>query len=265
MSEDFSVVSLDNVSFAYNAAPVLENVSFTIQSGDFVSIVGPNGGGKTTLLKLMVGLLKPDHGQVLVFGQPPERVRHRIGYMTQHVQFDPQFPVTVLDVVLMGRLGNRRADHYNRADRRKAEQALELIGLSDLKDRHLGELSGGQRQRVLLARALASEPDLLLLDEPTASADIIIGGRFFEILKELSHTMNIVLVSHDLGFVAKVVNKVICVNRSLVVHPTSNITGEIIQEIYGCEVKMVRHDHQQRENGRIIMEADQGKSKGTGP
>ncbi len=248
--EEQPVIRLENVSFSYDGYPVLEDVSLTVKERDFLSIVGPNAGGKTTLLKLILGLLKPTSGTVRVFEQPPARVRSRIGYMPQHALLDPLFPVSALDVVLMGRLGNGRGlGFYGRADKEAAVEALRKVELHEVRHRSFSELSGGQRQRVLIARALVSEPELLLLDEPTANVDAVIETELYEILKELNEKMTVALVTHDLGFVSRYVKSVACVNRRVVVHPTSEITGEMINEIYGCDMHMVRHDHRCSEEG----------------
>jgi zinc transport system ATP-binding protein len=241
------VISLQNVSFAYETTPVVEDVSFTIGERQAVCMVGPNGGGKTTLMKLILGLLRPGRGEVRVFGQPPERVRLRMGYMPQHVRHDPQFPMTVLDIVLMGRLGRGGLrgtfGWHGPSDRHAALEALRQVNMEGLAHRPFSALSGGQRQRVLIARALCCQPDLLLLDEPTANVDTLEESRLFEVLQELNKRMTILLVSHDLGFVTSLVQSVICVNRRVVVHPTSQITGEAIQDIYGEEVRMIHHDN----------------------
>lgn len=239
-----TVIDFKNVTFRYEKLSILEKVSMSICEGDFISIVGPNGGGKTTLLKLMVGLLEPEIGEIKIFGQAPEKVRHKIGYMTQHLHFDTSFPISVLDVVLQGRLKPGWGFWYSKKDRNRACRALEKVDMTSMKHRHLSELSGGQQQRVLLARALASDPEILLLDEPTANVDVIIGGKFYDVLKELNKRMTIVLASHDLGFVSKLVKKVVCVNRKVVIHPTSSVDGKIIQNMYGDKMNMVRHDHQ---------------------
>ncbi len=240
------VVELRDVSFAYDGVPVLKDVNVSIGRHESVCIVGPNGGGKTTLLKLILGLLKPDAGRVRVFGEAPRRTRLRIGYMPQHVHHDPKFPVTVTDVVLMGRLGQSGLlgwlGWYGEADRRAAAEALAEVGMEDFARRPYAVLSGGQRQRVLIARALCCRPELLLLDEPTANVDTAMEARLIEVLRELNKRMTIVIVSHDLGFVSSMVRRVICVNRRVVVHPTSEITGEVIRDIYDAEVLMVRHD-----------------------
>ncbi len=242
-------VILKDVSFAYGREPILENVNLTIKHGDFASIVGPNGSGKTTLLKLFLGLVKPDTGEIQVFNNTPKKSRLQIGYMPQYAHLDVQFPVTVMDVVLMGRLGRSFGGRYSKKDREAAELALAEVELTRLAKRLFSELSGGQRQRVLIARALCCEPKLLLLDEPTSNVDPEVEEALFEILQELNKRMTILLVSHDLGFVSKVVRSVICVNRCVVVHPTSEINGTIIKDIYGGDICMIRHDHRCSEGG----------------
>jgi zinc transport system ATP-binding protein len=239
------VIEIDDLSFRFDGGPpVLENVNLRIEAGDFASIIGPNGGGKTTLVKLIIGLFKPTTGRVRVFGGPPGKARPRIGYMPQHAMMDPRFPVRAVDVVMMGRLGRGfRIATYAGADRKAANAALETVGLGASGGRPFSDLSGGQRQRVLLARALVTDPDLLLLDEPAANLDQKVEQDFFDLLKELNRHLTIVLVSHDLGFVAGFVRTVICVHREVDVHPTSELDGRRISEIYGGDVRMVHHQH----------------------
>jgi zinc transport system ATP-binding protein len=239
------VVEIDQLSYRFDGGPmVLENVNLRIEAGDFASIIGPNGGGKTTLVKLIVGLFKPTAGKVRVFGGPPGKARPRIGYMPQHAMMDPRFPVRAVDVVMMGRLGRGfRFATYAGADRTAADAALETVGLGAAGGWPFSDLSGGQRQRVLLARALVTEPELLLLDEPAANLDQKVEQDFFDLLKELNRHLTIVLVSHDLGFVAGFVRTVICVHREVDVHPTSELDGRRISEIYGGDVRMVHHQH----------------------
>ena len=242
--EQNQIVKFKDVCFAYDRAPVLEDVNFTIQERTFISIVGPNAGGKTTLLKLMLGLLKPSRGIVEVCGQTPEQARPRIGYMPQYVQFDPNFPVTVLDVVLMGRLGNgTRFGPYRKTDKDIAMEALNKLEMDKARNRPFMALSGGQRQRVLIARALTAEPELLLLDEPTANVDMAVETELFELLNTMSETITVVVVSHDLGFVSQYVQSVVCVNGRVMMHPTTAVTGEVISALYGADVRMVRHNH----------------------
>ncbi|MBI4965768.1 MAG: ABC transporter ATP-binding protein [Desulfomonile tiedjei] len=244
MSEnDASAISIKGLWFSYDSHAVLEDVNLSIPQGDFVSVVGPNGGGKTTLLKLILGLLRPTRGEVRVFGVAPGLARPRIGYMPQHSQLDSQFPATVMDVALMGRLGHeRRYGPYSRKDKQIVSGALDQVGLYGMRKQSFSSISGGQRQRLLIARALACEPDLLLLDEPAASLDMVMEGDLYELLRTLNQRLTVVMVSHDLGFVSRVVKSVICVKRKVLMHPTSEITGEIINDIYGSPMRMVRHN-----------------------
>ncbi len=238
------IVCFHDVSFAYDGAPVLEDVNLAIASGESISIIGPNGGGKTTLLRLMLGLLTPGRGEVRVFDRAPVEARRRIGYMPQHARLDPQFPVSVLDVVLMGRLGRSvRIGPYGRANHAAAMVALNRVDLDDQAARPFGDLSGGQRQRTLIARALACEPDLLLLDEPTLNLDVAAQSDLYELLHELNEAMTIVIVSHDMAFVSRFVKTVVCVNRKVDVHAAGDIAGETISEMYGRDMKMIVHDH----------------------
>lgn len=240
------VITLRDVSFFYGGTPALEDVNLSLEPREAVCIVGPNGGGKTTLVKLILGLLTPQRGEIRVFGQPPHRSRLRAGYMPQHVQHDPQFPVTVMDIVLMGRLGQGGLaglmGWHGPADRRAALDALEQVSMAEFRRRPFASLSGGQRQRVLIARALCCKPELLLLDEPTSNVDSLVEARLLDLLRELNRKMTILMVSHDLGFVSGLVDRVICVNRRVVIHPTSEMTGETIRDLYGGEVRMVHHN-----------------------
>jgi zinc transport system ATP-binding protein len=237
------VIEIRNLSFSYPQTPVLENVDLSIAAGDFVCMVGPNGGGKTTLLRLILGLLTPTRGTIRVFGRPPNEARRRIGYMPQRAELDPQFPVRAIDVVLMGRLGNGLFRPFGRADKAKAMAALEEVRLSEYARRPLATLSGGQRQRVLIARALACDPQVLLMDEPTANLDPLVQDEIDELLHGLNRRLTIVLVSHDVGFVTRHAQSVVCVNRQVFVHAASDITGESIQALYGHAVQMVQHGH----------------------
>ncbi|MBN1516857.1 ABC transporter ATP-binding protein [Candidatus Sumerlaeota bacterium] len=249
MNVSRDIVEFRNVSFSYDGKPALEDVNLTIPANEFGAIVGPNGGGKTTLLRLMLGLLKPDRGELLLFGQTPAQARMRVGYVPQHLQYDPQFPVTALDVTLMGRLRPRRFGGYTAADLEAARGALERMNLSSLERRAFSALSGGERQRALIARALACEPELLLLDEPAANVDPRAEEQLYAILRELNTRMAILMVSHDIGIVSKLMRSVICCNKKVVVHPTSELTGDAIRDIYAGDVRMVRHDHRCAEEG----------------
>lgn len=240
-------IQIKNLDFSYGSIPVLEQVDLTLGEREFVCVIGPNGGGKTTLLKLLLGLLKPQTGTVSIFGKPPAAGRKSIGYLPQHANLDPRFPVTALDVVLMGRLGKTRGvGFYTSTDKRIARDMLARVGIDTLETRSMAELSGGQRQRVLIARALVSEPKLLLLDEPTSSLDGYVEREFYDLLQELNQELAIMVVTHDIGFVSGHVGKVVCVNRQVRVHPTSKIDPNTIRDMYGENVHLVRHD---REHG----------------
>ncbi|MCF8070324.1 MAG: ABC transporter ATP-binding protein [Desulfobacterales bacterium] len=242
-------IILENVSFSYEDTPVLKDVNLAVARGDFASIVGPNGGGKTSLLKLILGSVRPDKGNVRVLGNSPEGARFNVGYMPQYVMVDLQFPVTVMDVVLMGRLGRDTGGRYSKKDRDIAKRALEEVNLSNIVNNSFSALSGGQRQRVLIARALSCEPSILLLDEPMANVDPAAEEALFGILRELNKRMTILLVTHDIGFVSQIVKSVICVNRKVVAHPTTEINGAVIKEIYGGDIRMIRHDQRCSEEG----------------
>jgi zinc transport system ATP-binding protein len=239
---DIVAIKFENVTFGYTSVPVVENVNFTIRKGEFISIVGPNGGGKTTLLKMILGLLKPDKGVIKILGNNPGSMRKSIGYMPQSLQYDQQFPITVMDIVMMGRLGNRWGGPYSKSDRSAALKAMKTLGIENLAKRSLSEISGGQRQRVLIARTLACEPEILLLDEPTANVDADVEKALYDFLQNLDERLTVVMVSHDLAFVMKNVKCVICVNKTVVRHPTSEVTPEAIESLYKGEMRIVRHD-----------------------
>ncbi len=234
------VIEIRDVSFSYNGRPVLEDVTLTIQDRDFVCVLGPNGGGKTTLVKLMLGLLEPKKGAIEILGKSPGRAREDVGYLAQNPQLDPRFPVTVTDVVLMGRLGaGRSIGPHSREDMRVAGHALEDVGLSDFADATFSSLSGGQRQRALIARALACEPKILLLDEPTANLDPAVQEDLYRLLSDLNERLTILIVSHDIGFVSTFFRSVVCVNRSVHTHPTDELTSANVANLYGREVRVL--------------------------
>ncbi len=242
------VITIENLSFKYNSVPVLENASLTINEKDFVWVVGPNGGGKTTLLKLILGLLRPETGTIRVLGKSPLQARTRLGYMPQYAHLDPQFPVNAMDIVLMGRLGDgNRWGPFRKSDKEAAERALRDVGLWDMRDKSFATLSGGQQRRLLIARALACEPEILLLDEPTANLDLTVERELYELLRRLNKKLTIVMVSHDPAFVSQFVERVVCVNRKVAVHPTCEMEGEYMKELYGRQVRLVRHDQHNTE------------------
>jgi len=236
-------VLLEGLFFRYDGHWVLEDVCLRIEEREFLGLVGPSGSGKTTLLKLILGLRKPQKGTVRVFGLPPDQGRGWIGYVPQHLGFDRSFPVTVVDVVLMGRLGRSRGiGRYGPEDRKAALTALEEVGIGHLRDRVVGTLSGGELQRAFIARALVSRPRLLLLDEPTTGVDIETEKAIYELLKELNKNMTILLVTHELNFVTAYVNRVACLDRKLVCHPTDDVPPSLYDSLYLTPLRMVRHD-----------------------
>lgn len=231
-----------DVWFRFDGPMVLEGVTLAIEPREFLGVVGPNGGGKTTLLKLMLGLLKPIRGEVLVMGGPPVAARKAIGYVPQFASFRRDFPISVEETVIMGRLGLAPALwRYGARDREVARRAMVETEVFEFRKRPLSSLSGGELQRVLVARALAAEPEILLLDEPTANVDVRVESDVFELLREINHRAAIVVVSHDIGFVSRYVTRIACLNRTLVCHSSAALTGDIIQSLYGRPVRMVRH------------------------
>lgn len=243
MASNPPVVEIDAVTFAYEQQPVLEDVSLRIEHDDFLGIIGPNGGGKTTLLKLIMGLLTPRQGTIRVLGQPPQRVRRRIGYVPQHAAVDPTVPASVLDVVLTGRLGRSPwGPRYGPSHVECAMAALEQTETADLAKRALGTLSGGQRQRVLIARALASDAELLLLDEPTAGVDSHMEQGLTNLLHRLNGSLPIVVVSHDIAFVSSHLKRVACLSRRMTCHAATEISQEVISHMYHDPVRLVRHE-----------------------
>jgi len=209
-----TAVSLDHVCFSYEDSPVVTDITFSVSKGEFVGMIGPNGGGKTTLLKLIMGFLKPSSGKITIFGHSTATAGQQIGYVPQSLRFDKQFPISVIELVMGGRLSHLPwYGKYSRKDKKAALDALDRVGMADFQNRSFGTLSGGQAQRTLIARALASEPNLLLLDEPTASVDSQAESDIFNILKGLQGDITILMVTHNLQAVIELVEKVVCVQQ----------------------------------------------------
>ena len=238
-----SIIAIKNLSFAYQRENnILENINLEVFGNDFLGIIGPNGGGKTTLLKIILGLLKPDKGDVLVFNKKPKEARDLIGYVPQFLEIDLDCPVSVLDIVLMGILNRKKIfQKYSEEDLKAAKQALDFVDLWNLKNKQIGELSGGQRQRVYIARALIRKPKLLILDEPIASIDEKSERDFWELLKEINKTAAIIIVSHDIGVIFKNVNKIACLNKELYCHDADEITQGMLDEAYKCDIELLGH------------------------
>ena len=246
------ILELRDIRFGYDRGVVLDGVSLAVVRGYFLGIVGPNGGGKSTLLRIALGLLQPDSGSVALFGQPISRFRewYRIGYVPQKAtSFDVRFPATVAEVIAMGRVP--RVGLFRRLgqdDRREVERALHIVGMEEHWRTPVGQLSGGQQQRVFIARALAGEPELLVLDEPTVGIDVEAEERFYELLRTLNQELGLtlVLVSHDVGVVAQEVNELACLNRHLVFHgPPEDflVQPELLTALYGRRVHSLHHGH----------------------
>jgi zinc transport system ATP-binding protein len=235
-------IHMKGVWFSYNKTPILQDVTLTLKQGDFLAILGPNGGGKTTLLKLLLGLMKPDRGEIKVLGESPHDAKYRVGYVPQNTDFNTTFPISVIDVAMMGRLSRSRIGRrYSRDDRSKVETALKTAGIWDCRHAQIGTLSGGQRQRVFIARALATDPEILFLDEPTASVDPDFEMDLFEFLRELNRKVTIVTITHDVGVISRHVKSVACVNRRLIFHEEGKITPEMLDMAYHCPVDLIAH------------------------
>lgn len=236
------VISLKDVWAGYEEDVVLESVNFDLFPNDFVGLIGPNGGGKTTLIKVILGLIKPRRGEVAILGESPQVGRRHIGYVPQLQGEDFDFPVNVWEVVRMGRLGKKSLfKPFSQDDNTIVEEKLRWTGLLDLQKRSIKELSGGQRQRVHIARALATEPKILLLDEPTASVDAEASQNLYELLAHLNERVTILLISHDTTAVSRYVKTIGCVNRRLVYHREKLLTPEMLAEGYGCPVDLIAH------------------------
>lgn len=245
------VVEVEHVCFSYGAELVLDEVTLRIQRGDFVGIIGPNGSGKTTLLRILLGLLRPSCGHVRLFGTDLREFREwrRIGYVPQKaVAFESKFPATAFEVVISGRTGHAGLlSRFGEHDREAAERALDTVGMTGFRDRLIGRLSVGQQQRIFIARALASHPDLLMLDEPTVGVDPDAQEQFYSLLRYLNREMSttLILVSHDISVVAQEVTQLACLNRTLVFHgsPEEAMRSGALAQLYRAESWVVAHHH----------------------
>ena len=246
------VIDIRSLNFAYGSVPTLSGIDLRVTDGEFLGIVGPNAGGKSTLLKLILGLLQPQSGDLRVLGRSPRAASRQLGYVPQYPSFPRDFPITVEQVVQLGRLGLGQGggrwhglwpERVSGGDREAAHRALAEVEARDIAKRQIGSLSGGQLQRVLLARALVGEPRILILDEPTANIDQRLEGEIFDLLKAFNAQMTILVVSHDVAFISRYVSRVACVNRTLLCHRTDAVDSAVIQDLYGERVRMIAHAH----------------------
>jgi zinc transport system ATP-binding protein len=246
-----NIITVKNVSFSYDNVIVLKDINLTIHQGDYLGIIGPNGSGKTTLLKIMLGLIKPAAGEVKLFGQSIAKFKDwsKIGYVPQKaINFDLLFPATVYEVVAMGRYGNKGLlRQLDKKDDAIIKESLCRVEMYNFKDRQIGDLSSGQQQRVFIARALAAEPEVIFLDEPTVGVDLKAQEQFYTLLKKLNLEFGItlVMISHDLDMVAKEVTELACVNQNLTYHqdPKKCISGDHIHKLYGENTSFILHKH----------------------
>ena len=235
-----NIIEISNVSYSYKIKdkPVLSDINLNIPEHDFLGIIGPNGGGKTTLLNLMLGILKPDKGKILVKGEKARVNNGVFGYVPQYSKIDDSFPIQVQDVLKSAVLTSSLSkDEVSE----KLEILMDKLQISDLRYKRFGSLSGGQKQRTLIGRALISDPEIILLDEPTASVDFRAEKSIYDTLRELNKTKTIILVSHDISFVSSFVKRVACLNRNIAIHNTSEIKVENIADAYHHTIDQIQH------------------------
>ena len=236
----YPAIRIENLSVNYRHTNALSNVCLDVAEGEFLGIIGPNGGGKTTLLKAVLGLVPISSGSIKIFGK---ETRAGIGYVPQFSAVDRSFPISVREVVMTSFLKGPLHPffRYSQKHRELADGQLERVGMGPLAERQISELSGGEFQRLLIARALAAEPEILLLDEPTASVDPASRQRIFDLLGELNHEVTIVLVTHDMMAISSQVTTIACLNRTLVYHGEPQLTEETVNQMYGCPVDLIAH------------------------
>ena len=251
MTYDPAPLELRHLCYSVNNQKILNDVSMTVHRGEYCAIIGPNGGGKTTLIRILLGLIKADKGDIKLFGLPLKAFKawHKIGYVPQRVtQIDTAFPATVEEVVQMGRTAKRdRFTWHAKADRIAVEEAMEKMDVTALRHQLIGALSGGQRQRVMIARALASQPEILILDEPNTGVDIAMQQRFYELLRELNRNerMSILFITHDVGVIADDIGRLFTVNRKLITcnNPKEALSCEEMSKLYGIEAHAIYNHH----------------------
>ncbi len=237
-----AAIEIKGLSAGYGGGTVIENIDLTVEAEDYVGIIGPNGGGKTTLIRTILGFLRPERGSVTVLGESPVSGRRYIGYVPQHASFDRQYPISVFEAVRMG-LRRKRGlvPWWQGDDGRTTMEALESVSMADHSREPLGELSGGQLQRVFIARALVARPKILILDEPTASVDKQMQESVYDLLAQLNAEMSILLVTHDIGIISSHVKHVACLNHNLFSHGGKELTADMLEQAYQCPVDLIAH------------------------
>lgn len=259
-------IAIEGLWFSHGGRVILEDVNLELGQKESLAILGPNGSGKSTLLKLILGLLKPDRGSLRVLGEKPQKAHGRVAYVAQRASFDPDFPIRVLDVVLMGRLDARGPGRRFRAeDRELARAMLERVEMADLAARPVGQLSGGQLQRVMIARALVMKPELLLLDEPMTGLDERSEHSTWELFDGLVKEMALVVVSHDIGAISQAFETVACLNRQLTLHRSGELTQEALEQAYGCPIDLVAHGHGHDHGSHRVLEPHGPPPQDLGP
>jgi zinc transport system ATP-binding protein len=236
-----SIIDIKNLSFSYNKELVLENINLHVEQKEFLAIIGPNGGGKSTLLKLMLGFLKPQKGSIKLFEDEPSKVLSQIGYVPQNTNINTNFPIKVIEVVMMGHVGSKRAIvGYKKEEILCARESLSRVGMLEFENKKIGSLSGGQRQRVMIARALCAHPKMMFLDEPTSSIDVKGQREIYELLKELNKTMTIVVVSHDISVILEYASIVAHINKNLSYHDIKGQKRFYTKDEHFCEVELLQ-------------------------
>lgn len=236
------VIEIEKLWFSFRKETILEDINIEIFENELLGLIGPNGAGKTTLIKLILGLIRPARGSIKVFGRKPEEAGEHIGYVPQYSFHDVFFPITVMDVVLSGTLSKKKIlRRYTGKDKESAMSALERVGMHALASRQIGMLSGGQRQRVMLARALVSDPRLIIMDEPFSGIDICLEFGFYELINELKKSRTILIISHDVGVVSSFVDRIACLNKVLVCHDSKEEALKNLHKVYKCPVDVIAH------------------------
>lgn len=236
------LIELENITAGYGNKTVLRNVSLTVWKDDFLGIIGPNGGGKTTLLKVILGLLAPFSGSISFYKDGKRVPSLKIGYLPQLNNIDKKFPISVREVVTSGLAAQKPLFRpFNAAQKERVEEVIRKMGLEELAGRAIGELSGGQLQRVLLGRSIVSRPQVLILDEPNSYVDKRFESRFYKLLEEINRESAIILVSHDIGTVLAMVKNIACVNETLHYHPGVDVSEEWLDEKYACPIELIGH------------------------